>query len=634
MMMKKPAIISILCLYAAACHAAPKYDGSCMQKHENLIVPRPAETSEHMESLRECAGAEVETDTKTIAPVFSKHLGTVVSNTSPAEKLRSFSSHAERGSGEGSHLSGIGNSIHAISDKPLIDATTLFASVSTWTALREFATVDSQNLGSIRFAEHFPGGDWCAKVTAADADLGNMPGEIWINHAAGQSACAAAPILSTSVPRVLRFIQPGTYPIRVGWTLTYAGTANSSTSFISPSGTQLLFTGSAGLTIDGTATVNGARNIYWENLAVYGNAKVNNGLTLRKVMASTFVNLKAGQVSGVAILCQFCVLDTFIRPKVSTNESDMSISPAEGIKIDWISGAANASNENTLVSPVMEGITRTPGIGIHVAHAGEVNCSGGSSEGNTIGIQVDASFSPFNFGFNSFNDLDLEFNTVDILDNGVGSQFLQIRSTDTAIIGASAVGTRLLNGTYNQLTIVSGATGVHLEGLAYNSQTTGAIADGGTGTTRLRVYNIQTGVYDPDVFGTVGSLSTSGQIASTLPTGISPFSVSSTTPVTNLTVSNHPIVRSCGTAAACSPTALTGAQIVQGSVALIAGTPSTATVTGISPAFKSTSSYKCTLANETTASNAVKVTYVSGSSFTITGPDTVADVINYICVGN
>ena len=92
----------------------------------------------------------------------------------------------------------------------------------------------------------------------------------------------------------------------------------------------------------------------------------------------------------------------------------------------------------------------------------------------------------------------------------------------------------------------------------------------------------------------------------------------------------------CGTAAACSATNIsTTLKIVKGSAPLVSGTPSTVTISGISPAFTSSSSYVCTLTDATTATNnLLKVANVSGSSFTITGPNTLTDVINYICAGN
>jgi hypothetical protein len=125
------------------------------------------------------------------------------------------------------------------------------------------------------------------------------------------------------------------------------------------------------------------------------------------------------------------------------------------------------------------------------------------------------------------------------------------------------------------------------------------------------------------------------QIVSTKATGTAPLSITSTTPVPNLTVSNHPKVQFCGTTTTCSATAQVTAQIVYGSAALVSGTPSTATITGISPAFTSSTSYVCTLAAQSAAATALlSVANVSGSSFTITGPNTVTTVINYTCSGN
>jgi hypothetical protein len=164
----------------------------------------------------------------------------------------------------------------------------------------------------------------------------------------------------------------------------------------------------------------------------------------------------------------------------------------------------------------------------------------------------------------------------------------------------------------------------------------------------LTIFGIQVSDYDSDYYPTTGSAfsdTTSGnrwekrviaanQIVSSLATGTPPIAVASTTPVANLTLSNHPLIQSCGTTSNCSHTMLRSPNVAFGSVPLLSGTPSTATVTGISPAFASSSSYNCTLTNGTNASNGVKITYISGSSFTIAGPNTVTDVINYICVGN
>lgn len=131
------------------------------------------------------------------------------------------------------------------------------------------------------------------------------------------------------------------------------------------------------------------------------------------------------------------------------------------------------------------------------------------------------------------------------------------------------------------------------------------------------------------------TVSTTEQIVSTLATGTAPFTVASTTPVATLTVSNHPKMQFCGTTSTCSATALTTAQLVVGSAPLVSGTPSTVTITGISPAFASSTSYDCNITDETNAANnLLKVVNVSGSSFTITGPATNTDTISYVCAGN
>jgi hypothetical protein len=97
---------------------------------------------------------------------------------------------------------------------------------------------------------------------------------------------------------------------------------------------------------------------------------------------------------------------------------------------------------------------------------------------------------------------------------------------------------------------------------------------------------------------------------------------------------NHPTIQFCGTTSSCSHTAQTAAQVVWGSAPLVSGTPSTVTITGISPAFTSASSYTCALTDDTTATNnLLKVANVSGSSFTVTGPATTTDVVGFVCVG-
>jgi hypothetical protein len=93
-------------------------------------------------------------------------------------------------------------------------------------------------------------------------------------------------------------------------------------------------------------------------------------------------------------------------------------------------------------------------------------------------------------------------------------------------------------------------------------------------------------------------------------------------------------VNSCGTTTTCGNSLEIG-QVVYGSAPLVSGTPSTATITGISPTFTYTTSYNCTVSAESGAATQalLSVANVSPSSFTITGPATSTTVINYICAG-
>lgn len=113
---------------------------------------------------------------------------------------------------------------------------------------------------------------------------------------------------------------------------------------------------------------------------------------------------------------------------------------------------------------------------------------------------------------------------------------------------------------------------------------------------------------------------TTGQIISTVTTGLAPLSVTSTTPVANLTTVpttyNH------------TATQQTGAHVVVDSCTL--GTNCSVTLTGAA-VFTSSSSYQCT-ATDQTGANAVKFAPSSGSVFVLTG--TGVDVLGYICIGN
>lgn len=123
------------------------------------------------------------------------------------------------------------------------------------------------------------------------------------------------------------------------------------------------------------------------------------------------------------------------------------------------------------------------------------------------------------------------------------------------------------------------------------------------------------------------SVANNGQLQSTLPTGTPPVTVVSTTPVANLTA--VPVTYNA------AGTQVIGAHIAEDSGSLSSGTPSTATVVlAGSAAFTSNASYHCSVTNQTTQANPLKITYTDGSHFVVTGPNTVTDGFSFVCVGN
>lgn len=103
------------------------------------------------------------------------------------------------------------------------------------------------------------------------------------------------------------------------------------------------------------------------------------------------------------------------------------------------------------------------------------------------------------------------------------------------------------------------------------------------------------------------------------------------TSVTDAKVASRSVVTAlyAGTTTTSANTAITAPRIIFGDVTLSSGT---ATVTGFSPAFTSTSSYNCTVSDTATTPAAASYQRTSASSITIKGGTTAT--VSYQCVGN
>lgn len=139
-------------------------------------------------------------------------------------------------------------------------------------------------------------------------------------------------------------------------------------------------------------------------------------------------------------------------------------------------------------------------------------------------------------------------------------------------------------------------------------------------------------------FGVAGSVvgavvlanATSGTVTVNPPTG----ALGTVTVTTPKQTGALPTAYFCGATSGsttCANTATNGTARVFGGIATLSS--NTAVISGISPAFTSTSTFTCVANDLTTRANPVQVANTSTSSITITNTTGASDVINYICVG-
>lgn len=83
--------------------------------------------------------------------------------------------------------------------------------------------------------------------------------------------------------------------------------------------------------------------------------------------------------------------------------------------------------------------------------------------------------------------------------------------------------------------------------------------------------------------------------------------------------------------ATCANTATGGTARVISGLATLAS--NSAVISGISPAFTSTTTFACASNDQTTVGNPTKVVNTSSSSITITNTTGASDVVAYVCVG-
>ncbi len=172
-------------------------------------------------------------------------------------------------------------------------------------------------------------------------------------------------------------------------------------------------------------------------------------------------------------------------------------------------------------------------------------------------------------------------------------------------------GTTTISGTTNMTVVNATATAISVSGLL-KPATAGGINIGTLALPFSGAYIGSSGSNNTRLTGTF-----TGQRTTTVPDA-------------NITVSGI-TAADCGTIATCSSiTVATNGKLIFGSVALVGGT---ATISAISPAFTSTSTFICHVTSRSATFN-VTAANVSVSSFSITSAsDTDTSTVNWSCIG-
>ena len=382
--------------------------------------------------------------------------------------------------------------------------------------------------------------------------------------------------------------------------VTVSGTITNALNFVGASFTKLI--NSTNLNVTNTGNITGGTYNGLTVTSSTGTLTVVNGktLTVNKTLTldgtdSTTMTFPAATdtIAGLGATQTFTGAKTFNAGLTVGNNSSLTISSGTGQFVQTYSNSAasNAqalafSNTNTGAGVAINGVDITP-----------TNTSTASSGTNTLNIvQFEAG--------GALGGTD----TSNGINFASATGYTNFIKTPTANLSSAGALTGLTG-----LTVASGGETITAGGLTVTARdvaiTAGNLTLGGT----QRISNAGAAAFT--------TISATGQITSTLASGTAPFSITSTTPVANLTT--------VPTTYNAAGTQQTAAKLVTGTATLSGGTV-TVTLSG-SAVYTGAGTYQCT-GTDQTAINAVRIANTNGTTFVITG--TTTDVIGYICLGN
>lgn len=196
---------------------------------------------------------------------------------------------------------------------------------------------------------------------------------------------------------------------------------------------------------------------YWgygahlENFILDGNGNAVDGLSLRGVISSRFVNIRATNVTRAGLHRWWTQLCTFENFQCSSNVEAFTTTPVYGILTDceFDTGNDRGSSADTITNPEIEHVSGTGICGVFESNSVYIN---GTSEGNNIGIAFGNTDSRNQSVSNTIIGMDLEVNTAtDILlhSNTYSNDFIGLKSgyNSPSIQVQGSFGNKWLGGT-------------------------------------------------------------------------------------------------------------------------------------------------------------------------------------------
>lgn len=249
------------------------------------------------------------------------------------------------------------------------------------------------------------------------------------------------------------------------------------------------------VSIDGSAT----SNIYGadvRDLILDGVGHCADGLVLKNVISSYFLNVRVTNVTGAGFRWGWAQLCTFVNPVCSGNLEAFTTTPVNGLLVD---GAASSS-ANTIINPTFEKVSGSGIKGLSLINSTFIS---GTSESNAIGIEFGETPDVGRVALgNSVIAMDMEVNaTADVV--------LRLTASENNFWGART-GTGSppvqITGAKRNNWIGGSSSGFTLDGVSQNNDIqdvslygAGAIvADAGLNNTIRNVYNINTAAQTPD----------------------------------------------------------------------------------------------------------------------------------------